>query len=254
MNILTHIIIFGIGTMLGSFYNVVGYRIPKKESIVFPPSHCPNCNHHLKPYELIPILSYLIQKGRCRNCHKQIPPFYMIFEFLTGALFLTSYMVFGLTPQLIIALTLISMLIITTVSDYIYMIIPDSVLIVFGTALLLEIGFIYGLDKALISILNGTLSFITMFLIKKLGDFIFKRESMGGGDIKLLFIFGMVLSYPIAILSIFVGSLIGLPISLIIIKKNKDHIIPFGPFLAAGAILLLLTKVDLNTIINFYKY
>ena len=146
------------------------------------------------------------------------------------------------------------MLIIITISDYLYMIIPDSVLIIFATGILIEIGILYGIDKALISILNGALAFIAMFLLKKFGDFIFKRESMGGGDIKLMFILGMVLSFPIALLSVFVGSLIGLPISLIMLKKGSDHIIPFGPFLAAGAILLLLTKVDINTIINFYKY
>ena len=165
-----------------------------------------------------------------------------------------AYMSFGLNSNLIIALTFISLLIIITISDYNYMIIPDNVLIFFGIIILLEIGIIYGPSKVLISILNGTLSFIFMFTLKKLGDFIFKKESMGGGDIKLLFIFGMVLSFPIAILSIFVGSLIGLPLSLILVRKNSDHIIPFGPFLAAGAIILLLTKIDLTTIISFYNF
>ena len=254
MNVLMAIMIFIIGTIFGSFYNVVGYRIPKNESIVYPSSHCPKCNHKLKPYELIPIFSYIIQKGKCTNCHIKISPFYLIFELITGILFTISYIAFGLTPELLIALTLISMLIIITISDYIYMIIPDSILIVFGILLFIEITIIYGIDKALISILNGTISFIFMFILKKFGDFIFKRESMGGGDIKLLFILGMVLSFPIAALSIFVGSIIGLPISIFLLNKDKSHIIPFGPFLAAGAILLLLTKVDLNTIINFYNY
>ena len=254
MNIPISIIMFILGTIFGSFYNVIGYRIPKEESIVFPPSHCPNCNHRLKFYELIPVLSYLFQKGKCRSCQQKISLFYPIFELLTGTLFMLAYMSFGLNSNLIIALTFISLLIIITISDYNYMIIPDNVLIFFGIIILLEIGIIYGPSKVLISILNGTLSFIFMFTLKKLGDFIFKKESMGGGDIKLLFIFGMVLSFPIAILSIFVGSLIGLPLSLILVRKNSDHIIPFGPFLAAGAIILLLTKIDLTTIISFYNF
>ena len=112
---------------------------------------------------------------------------------------------------------------------------------------------INGLNSALYSLLNGLLAFITMFLLKKLGDFLFKKESMGGGDIKLLFIFGMVLTYPIAILSIFVGSLIGLPIALLILYKKKDHVLPFGPFLAAGATLLLLLQVNLDMILNLYR-
>ena len=103
--------------------------------------------------------------------------------------------------------------------------------------------------KALIS---GILAFITMFLIKKIGDFIFKRESMGGGDIKLMFTFGLTLGYPMAVFSIFLGSLIGLPISLFIIKKYPNHEIPFGPFLALGALVILLLHIDLNTLISLY--
>lgn len=251
---LTSIIIFIIGTIFGSFYNVIGFRVPKNESIITPSSHCPKCNHKLKFYELIPILSYIIQRGKCRKCQQKISLFYPIFELLTGLLFVCAYLSFGLTLKLIIAITFISMLIIITVSDYNYMIIPDSILIIFGILLLIEIGTIYSPEKAMISIINGTLSCMVMFILKKFGDFIFKKESMGGGDIKLLFIFGMVLSFPIAILSIFVGSIIGLPISIFLITKDKNHIIPFGPFLAAGAIILLLAKIDTNTILNFYNF
>lgn len=247
------IIIFIIGTVFGSFYNVLGYRIPKEESIIYPSSHCPNCNHKLKYYELIPIISFMLQKGKCNKCHARISLFYPFFELLTGLLFVISYNVYGFQQSLIIVLTFISMLIIITISDYIYLIIPDNILIFFGVVLLVEICIIYGIRTAFLSIINGILSFIFMFLLKKLGDFIFKKESMGGGDIKLLFIIGLVLKFPIAILSIFVGSTIGLPISLFLVKKSQNHIIPFGPFIAAGAILLLLLKIDTNTIINFYK-
>ena len=253
MTIFISIFMFIMGTVFGSFYNVVGYRLPKGESIVFPPSHCPKCNHKLTFFELIPILSYVFQKGKCKKCHQKISLFYPIFEALTGILFVLSYLSYGLSYELIIVLTFISMMIIIVVSDYNYLIIPDSVLIIFGSLLLIEILLINGLNAALLALLDGILAFITMFLLKKLGDFIFKKESMGGGDIKLLFLFGMVLSYPIAILSIFVGSLIGLPIALLILYKKKDHVIPFGPFLAAGATLLLLLNIDINTIINLYR-
>ena len=253
MTIFISIFMFIMGTIFGSFYNVVGYRLPKGESIVFPPSHCPKCNHKLTFFELIPILSYVFQKGKCKKCHQKISLFYPIFEALTGILFVLSYLSYGLSYELIIVLTFISMMIIIVVSDYNYLIIPDSVLIIFGILLLIEILLINGLNAALLALLDGILAFITMFLLKKLGDFIFKKESMGGGDIKLLFLFGMVLSYPIAILSIFVGSLIGLPIALLILYKKKDHVIPFGPFLAAGATLLLLLNIDINTIINLYR-
>ena len=253
MEIIICIFLFIIGTIFGSFYNVVGYRLPKGESIVYPPSHCTNCNHKLTFFELIPILSYIFQSGKCKHCQKKISLFYPIFETLTGILFVLSYLSFGLNLNLIIALTFISMMIIIVISDYHYLIIPDEVLITFTIILFAEILCINGLEAALYSLLNGTLAFLTMFLLKKLGDFLFKKESMGGGDIKLLFIFGMVLTYPIAILSIFVGSLIGLPIALLILYKKKNHILPFGPFLAAGATLLLLIQINIETIINFYR-
>lgn len=252
MEVFILIFIFVIGTLLGSFYNVVGYRLPKGQSIVFPPSHCPNCNHRLGASELIPILSFIFLKGKCKHCRQKISAFYPIFEFLTGLLFVISYIIFGPTKEFLLAITFVSLLIIIVVSDYEFMIIEDSVLIFFSILLFAEIWWVNGLTKALYSLLNGILAFFTMWALKKFGDFLFKKESMGGGDIKLLFIFGMVLSYPIAILSIFLGSLIGLPISLIIMAKKKAHIIPFGPFLALGAIILFFTQIDIQTIIDFY--
>lgn len=252
MEVFILIFIFVIGTLLGSFYNVVGYRLPKGQSIVFPPSHCPNCNHRLGASELIPILSFIFLKGKCKHCRQKISAFYPVFEFLTGLLFVISYIIFGPTKEFLLAITFVSLLIIIVVSDYEFMIIEDSVLIFFSILLFAEIWWINGLTKALYSLLNGILAFFTMWALKKFGDFLFKKESMGGGDIKLLFIFGMVLSYPIAILSIFLGSLIGLPISLIIMAKKKAHIIPFGPFLALGAIILFFTQIDIQTIVDFY--
>ena len=252
MEVFILIFIFVIGTLLGSFYNVVGYRLPKGQSIVFPPSHCPNCNHRLGASELIPIISFIFLKGKCKHCRQKISAFYPVFEFLTGLLFVISYIIFGPTKEFLLAITFVSLLIIIVVSDYEFMIIEDSVLIFFSILLFAEIWWVNGLTKALYSLLNGILAFFTMWALKKFGDFLFKKESMGGGDIKLLFIFGMVLSYPIAILSIFLGSLIGLPISLIIMAKKKAHIIPFGPFLALGAIILFFTQIDIQTIVDFY--
>lgn len=246
-------VMFILGTILGSFYNVVGYRIPKGESIVYPSSHCTKCNHKLKFYELIPVVSYIFLKGKCKKCGEKISLFYPIFEALTGLLFALAYLSFGFSLKLIIALTFISMVIIITVSDYHYFIISDEVLIFFGILLWLEILFINGLDAALWSLVHGLIAMGVMYLLKLFGDFLFKKESMGGGDIKLMFIFGMVLSFPVAILSIFVGSFIGLPISLVAVYKNKTDIIPFGPFLSAGATLLLLLQVTTQTIIDFYS-
>lgn len=254
MNFLLIIFFFILGTILGSFYNVVGLRLPNNESIISPPSHCPNCKHRLGLLDLIPVLSYILTLGKCRYCKCKIAWYYPVFEFSCGILFMISFLVFGLTPELLKALTFISMLIIIVVSDFKYMIIPDEILLFFGVLLALEIYLINGYQTLLLSLLSAILAFLTMYLLKLLGDFIFKKESMGGGDIKLMFIFGLMLGFPTAIISIFFGSLVGLPLSLIMMIKNKEHIIPFGPYLSIGALILLLTNIDLNALINLLNH
>ena len=186
------IILFIIGSVFGSFFYVVGTRLPKGESIVSPGSHCENCNHSLKWYELIPIFSFIIQMGKCKKCKQKISFFYPIFEAACGLLFSLTFVFFEFDPAIIIALTFISMLIIIVVSDYHYMIIPDEVLIFFGILLFGEMIFINGIEEAFISLGHGILAFLAMWGIKLLGDFMFKKESMGGGDIKLMFLFGMI--------------------------------------------------------------
>lgn len=244
------IVMFVFGTIFGSFYNVVGDRLPDGKSIVKPGSHCPKCGHMLKPIELIPIFSYLIQGGKCKNCKCKIPLFHPLYEIFVGILFMLCYISFGLSLDLIIALTFVSMLAILIVSDCHYMIIPDEVLIFFGILLALETLIIHGPMVLLTSILNGLIAFLLMFGLKKFGDFLFKTESMGGGDIKLLFFFGFVLSWQMATFSIFLGSVIGLPISLITLKVKKTNVIPFGPYLALGAIIILLSHFNIDLLLK----
>ncbi len=250
MEIYYNIVFFVFGTIFGSFYNVVGDRLPEGKSISKPGSHCPICGHFLKPIELIPIFSYLMQGGKCKSCKTKIPVIHPLFEIFTGLMFMLSYMVFGLTPSLMIALTFISMLLIIIVSDINYFIIPDEVLIVGGILLVIETLCVGGLTSFGISLFNGLIAFLIMFGIKLFGDFLFKKESMGGGDIKLMFFFGFVLGWDLALMSIFLGSIIGLPISLIIMARKNTNIIPFGPMLSLAAIILLLTQTSMNEILG----
>lgn len=244
------ILFFCLGAIFGSFYNVVGYRLPRKESLLYPSSHCTNCNHKLGPFELIPILSFLLLGGKCKNCKNKISWFYPIFELLSGILFALSYVIFGFTFECLLSIVFISMLLIIIISDYQTMIIPDSILIVFSILIIIIKYFIGGFEVVGLSILSGIASFTFMFLIKLLGDFLFKKESMGGGDIKLLGVYGLVLGFPLSVISVFIAAIIALPVSLISIKKNPSHEIPFGPFLAISAIILMLSKIDLSSILN----
>lgn len=243
-------VLFIFGTIFGSFFNVVGSRLPNGESIVTPPSHCTNCNHRLTWKELIPIVSFLIQGGKCVKCKQKISWFHPIYELATGILFALSYQVFGFSIEFVIALTFVSTLMILIVSDYYYMIIPDQILLIGIVLLMIEIFIASGWKGLLFDVIDGLIAFGIMYLIKLLGDFLFKKESMGGGDIKLLFLFGLTLGAPVAILSIFLASFIALPISILILYRNKTNIIPFGPFLSISAMILFFLQIDFSTITN----
>ena len=236
---------------MGSFYHVVATRLSNDESIISPPSHCPKCGSRLKWYENIPIISYMIQKGKCRNCHSKIPISYWIVEVATGLLFAVCYHSFGLSIKLLIALVFVSSLITVIVSDIEYMIILDEVLL-FAT-LVIAIIYIFGvgLEEAALHIYSGIGAFLAMYAVKLLGDKAFKKESLGGGDIKLMFLFGMVLGLPMSICTIFLATFIAFPIALFILFSDKENIIPFGPFLSMAAILLLVTKWNFWDILNF---
>ena len=243
--------IFIFGSVMGSFLNVLAVRLSNNESILWPGSHCHNCNHRLRWYELIPVVSYLIQKGRSRCCHTIIPISYLIIEIVTGVLYMVSYHSFGFSYDFIISLIFISSLIVIIVSDIEYMIILDEIIAISSILIiLLELVF-YGLDYTVYKILAGIFAFITMYVIKLIGDRLFKRESMGGGDIKLMFLFGIVLGYPLAICDIFLATFIAFPVAIFILFSRRDNLIPFGPFLAMGAILIHISKVNLDGIINF---
>lgn len=252
MEVYYAIIFFIFGTIFGSFYNVVGYRLPLGQSLIHPSSHCTKCNHKLGFSELIPVLSFLFLKGKCKKCSERVSWFYPIFELATGLLFSLCYLKFHFSIDLIIALIFISMLLIIIISDYQTFIIPDEVLITGIILLIIPITINSGIKGLGLSILSGIISFTVMFLLKKIGDFLFKKESMGGGDIKLMFVFGLVLGWQSSILTLFIASFIGLPISLILLNKKNSHEIPFGPFLAIAAILILFTGINFDSIFNLF--
>lgn len=247
-------VLFLFGTIFGSFYNVVGSRLPRGESIIKPRSHCTNCGHELGASELIPIFSFLFLGGKCKVCKQKLSWFHPFFELTTGLLFALAYFIFGFSIEFAIALTFLSMLLIIIVSDLETMIIPDEVLVVgillLGIEIVIQKGFVgFGW-----SLLDGVLAFAIMFLLKKFGDFLFKKESMGGGDIKLMFVFGLVLGWELTLISIFFASFIGLPISCMLLYKKKEHIIPFGPFLAIAGIILFLSKIDFLSLMDLLIY
>jgi leader peptidase (prepilin peptidase)/N-methyltransferase len=245
------IVIFLFGLAIGSFTNVLIYRLPREESIVFPGSHCPNCNHELKWYDNIPLVSYFFLKGKCRYCKEKISIRYPLLELLNGIIYLSFFMTYGLTLEFIYLSLLTSFLISITIIDLKHQIIPDGLVVsVLGLNILYKIGnyFIYGFPFEFLDSLFGLLAGAGIFLLILL----ISRGGMGGGDVTLVGALGFSLGLKNTILMILLSFIIGAVISLILlafkIKSMKDPI-PFGPFII---IAFYLSYFFSDIIISFY--
>ena len=240
-------LIFVIGAIFGSFYGVIGTRLPEERSIVKPGSHCEKCGHILKWYENIPIISYILLGGLCKKCKEPIGSIYFLMELLSGTLFALCYKVFGISPNFFLSIIISSLVIIIFVSDSKYMIINDSPLVVSAILIFIIKWIDTGIISAMLSIVYGLCIFGAAYLLQIFGYIAFKQEALGGGDIKLSFIAGMLLGIKFGIIYIVLASFLAFPYALYITFKNKDHMLPFGPFLVAS---LLIVFLNINTIEN----
>lgn len=254
MEILYLIIFFILGSIVGTISTILGLRIPKKEKILGNKLHCDSCSHELTSKETIPLFSYIIQQGRCRHCHSKIDVLYPYMEFFTGLLFAVSYYSFGFSYELLIALGIVTLLMIVTVSDLTYLIIPDEVLIFFSIYFLIIQFLNSGLKETLIHLGTGILLFSMMYLIMFIGNKALKKESLGGGDIKMMFLFGLVLDPLLGTLTIFLGSLFALPMSFLLMKTNNEKAIPFGPFLLIAFTFIYFTKMSSLDVLKFLGF
>lgn len=248
------ILFFILGLCMGSFYTVIGLRVPKGESFLLSRSRCDECKHELSPLDLIPILSYLFLRGKCRYCQANIDMTSTYVELFTGILFAVSYYSYGFTIDLAIALGIVSLLMIVLVSDLTYLIIPDSVLVFFSIYFLIFQFIKLGLKETFIHVLVGIFLFFVMYLIMIMGNRAFQKESMGGGDVKLMFIFGLILDPLLGTLTIFLGSFFALPMSLFLYFSNREKVIPFGPFLLIAFAFMYFVKIDSMDIIHWLGF
>ncbi len=238
MNYLIIILLFILGSVFGSFLGCMGYRIPNKIKTTHPSSFCENCKNKLKWYMNIPIISYIFLGGKCHYCHKPIGFIYFLSEVLCGILFVVNYLIYGFSMNFFVGIVLTCILIVTIVSDFKYYYISDRVIIL-GIISLLIILFIFETKTYVFkSIIYAVIMFGVMYLIKLIGNLIFKRESLGDGDIKLMGVIGLALGLINSFVTLFIGSIIGLIYSMFNIK-NEEGIIPFGPFLLIGSLITL---------------
>jgi len=229
---------FVFGACIGSFLNVCIYRLPAGLSIVYPPSACPHCGNHIRFYDNLPLISYLLLGGKCRACGAAIAWRYPAVEFITGAAALAVFFKYNLTLAALIYFTFIAALLAITFIDLDHQIIPDVISLP-GIVFFFLVGrLIPGPSwiEALLGILVGGGSLLTIIIVY---SWITGNEGMGGGDVKLLAMIGALLGWQGVLFTIFfssvLGTLVGLPVAWRSGRKLKTKL-PFGPFLSMGAV------------------
>jgi len=238
--------VFLLGLALGSFYNVVIYRLPRNVSVVFPQSHCPQCKERIRWYDNIPVLSYLILRGRCRSCGAKISVQYPLVELTSGLLALYSYYKFGLSMEALVHYAFFSALLVASLIDLKFFILPDAITVP-GIALGLGTSFLRSDISFVQSLIGASVGFVIPFLIYVYYVRVRKMEGLGFGDVKLLTFIGSVSGVYGVLSALFLGSLFGLIFALPYILKNRNtqFIIPFGPFLSLGCFVGILFKEDI---------
>ncbi|RKU15694.1 prepilin peptidase [Candidatus Poribacteria bacterium] len=242
------ILLFGL--TVGSFLNVCIYRIPLSDVSIHSPrrSFCPECNETIKVHDNIPVLSYLILWGKCRYCKARISVIYPLVELATGALFLHMFYHFGLTLEFLLALVFIAVLLPISLIDARYYIIPNVIIatgLVLGMVVVCAIAYqradVWYLLTRIIGAVAGGMA---LWLIAVIGSAILRKKAMGGGDIKLMALIGLFLgAWPQLVMVIAFSALSGAIVGSALIlsgRKSRQSPIPYGPFLAGAAVLVLL--------------
>lgn len=260
---------FLFGLIVGSFLNVCIVRLPEERSLASPASHCPRCGVPIRWYDNIPVVSFLLLRARCRNCGEPISWRYPLVEVLNGLLWLWAVDEFGVTGEGLLGMALCSSLVVITFIDLDHQIIPDVITLpgmvlglaaapLFMTELAQPLPFIAArflpdASPYVSALLNSFIGLLLgggpLLLIGWLWEKFRKVEAMGGGDVKLMGMVGSFLGWQGAIMTILVASLVGsvAGITLIALKKQEaDQHIPFGPFLALGALITLFRGYDLR--------
>ena len=242
MNFWNHVFfIFALGCCIGSFLNVCIYRLPQGLSIVSPRSFCPECRASVRGYDNIPLLSYLLLRGKCRSCGAKISWRYPLVEALTGAFAVALYLQFGLTGSFFAFFAFVAALVVITFIDLDHRIIPDVISLP-GIGIGFLLSFFLpnpSVTESLIGLLAGGGS---LYLVAVGYQALTKREGMGGGDVKLLAMIGAWLGWKAVLFTLFFASLTGTLIgggAMLIQKQGRHYVIPFVPFLAFAALAYL---------------
>ncbi|NQT23048.1 MAG: prepilin peptidase [Candidatus Omnitrophica bacterium] len=244
---MTYVFLIIFGAIIGSFLNVCIYRLPRAKSIVSPGSHCVKCGHNLKWHENIPILSFIILKGRCSKCKERISSVYPLVELITAALAVIIFIFFGISFKAVIFFVLFCSLVIASFIDFEHHEIPDIISLP-GIAIGLILSFMYpallskatGLQAFFDSLIGVIIGGGSLYILGFLGEIVFKKDAMGGGDIKLLAMIGAFLGWKLIILTFFIAPFFGAIAGIILKIKEGGEIIPYGPYLSFASLISLL--------------
>ncbi|MBL1352572.1 MAG: prepilin peptidase [Zetaproteobacteria bacterium] len=242
MDVQTFVILMSgmVGLMVGSFSNVCVYRIPRGESVAFPGSHCPNCNHDIAWYDNIPLFSWLILQGKCRHCQLAISARYPFLEVLMGLSWAFLAWKFGPSPMLLEAIVLVSLLWILSLIDYETGYLPDVLTL---PGVFIGVAFAWWVGDIQSSLWGAVVGYGAFWLVAKLFFLVTKKEGMGAGDFKLLAMLGAFMGWQALPFIVFVSSLVGAVVGFAYLKLSKqgrDTEIPFGPYLAMAGMLWFL--------------
>jgi len=246
-----YVFIFILGLFVGSFLNVLVDRLPRNENVIKGRSYCESCKKELKWFDLIPVLSFVFLKGRCRFCKAELSLYYPIIELTTGIMFVLTYafvssqfIIYHLSfiIPILYYLFIVSSFIVVFFTDLKYEIISDKILLP-----AIVVTFLYLLiinpSSLIINLFSGVVTFLFFVIIYLVFSFLTKKESMGGGDIKLTFLLGLFLGFPNIIVGLYLAFLTGALAGIILIiwkkKSFRGATLPFGPFLILGAIVSL---------------
>ena len=243
---------FVLGCCVGSFLNVCIHRMPREESIVAPGSRCPKCRAPIAWYDNVPLLSYLMLRARCRRCRTPISWRYPVIELVTGVSAVGVFLQFGAGVAGWVYFAFVCALITVSVIDLDFQIIPDEISLgglVLGVVLSLVFPSLHGTASWLVGLKRSVVGVLVggglLYGTGMLGDFLFKKESMGGGDIKLLAMAGSILGWKLVTLTFFLAPMLALLPGLIVLVFKRSHVIPYGPFLSLGLILSLFVGDEL---------
>jgi leader peptidase (prepilin peptidase) / N-methyltransferase len=241
-----YLLIVIFGAILGSFFNVCIYRLPRAKSIVWPGSQCVKCGHKIRPLDNIPVLSSLVLGFKCRDCGERISPVYFVVELLTPLLGLLLYSNFQSPGVFGMYAFLISVLIVIVFIDIEYQLIPDILSlpgILIGLVLfsfLSEGGFAFSFNAFKDSLLGIIVGGGSIFTLGYLGTIVFRKEAMGGGDVKLMAMIGAFLGWKLVLLTFFMAPLFGSIYGIFVMIKKKEAVIPYAPYLSMAAVISLV--------------